>query len=126
MQAALRQQGFVVNHKKLRRLMREHELLVIERLQGVINCCRQRASVAPSSQPPLALMRLHCMAGVTQWHDAANRPARKRGALEDPPDEGFVNNIVAELQRINRWSSYGALAAVVAALCAAVSFFSKL
>ena len=26
MQAALRQQGFVVNHKKLRRLMREHDL----------------------------------------------------------------------------------------------------
>lgn len=26
MQAALRQQGMVVNHKKLRRLMREHDL----------------------------------------------------------------------------------------------------
>jgi putative transposase len=68
MQAALRQQGFVVNHKKLRRLMREHELLVIERLQGVINVAGSApASLHPSSLgPPLAHMRLHCMAGVTQ------------------------------------------------------------
>jgi hypothetical protein len=33
------------------------------------------------------------------------------------------DTIVDELRRINRWSSYGAMAAAVAALCAAYMFY---
>jgi hypothetical protein len=38
-------------------------------------------------------MRLHGVAGVTQQRDAADRPARKRGALKDAPDEGFADSV---------------------------------
>ena len=38
MQAALGQQGWVVNHKKLKRLMREHGLNVRRRRYGSLIC----------------------------------------------------------------------------------------
>ena len=42
MQAALGQQGRVVNHKKLKRLMREHGLNARRRRRYVARCCRER------------------------------------------------------------------------------------
>ena len=37
-----------------------------------------------------------------------------------------IDTIVGELQRVSRWNSYGAWAAVVAALCAAYTFARSL
>ncbi|RST84793.1 transposase [Aquibium carbonis] len=56
MQAALRQQGMVVNHKKLRRLMREHDLQPRRRRRYVVWGASWRWQWRPtrSMRPPLS------------------------------------------------------------------------